>query len=165
MDVSLANRDIEGIVGRKIKMVTYKELAKYNKIDDLLSRNGEVVILYQTHDNYGHWTCLYRRKNNNIVFFDSYGNEPDEALPYMMEYFRRHGKYLFPHLTSLLINSNRIIEYNDKKLQGPKSSTCGRYVALRLILKDMSVDEFNSLFTKNMNLNDKLITYITENLI
>lgn len=156
----LTKHEINEIVGRNVNMITYPELRNYDDIYDVLGQNGECIILYQTSDNYGHWTCIFERKNGNIEVFDSYGFEPDEQVEYMRPYYREVGIYLFPHLSYLLLESGQKIEYNNHKLQGPKTSTCGRWVGHRLKHKNKKIDTFAKDFkgkNKDMQIVKKTI--------
>ncbi len=148
MDKSLSNLDINRIVGHPVKMVTYPQLANYDDIYDLLDENGECVILYQTSGDYGHWTCVFERDNGNIETFDSYGYEPDEMIELMRPYFRESGKHLYPNLSYLLLKSNKDIEYNNHKLQGAGTVTCGRHVAWRLRNKHLTADQYYNTFKR-----------------
>jgi hypothetical protein len=134
-----------------IKIVTYDELHKIKNIDDILYPSGKCVILYMNGENFGHWTCLYVSSpspglagDSILNFFDSYGGKPDnfKILQYIPNdiVMRKHQD--FSYLADLMRNSRyKKLSYNDKRLQGPHTSTCGRYVALRLIV-DCSDDEF-----------------------
>lgn len=166
MDRSLTIYDINKIVGRNINLIIYDKIKDYDSIYQLLTPpNYELVILYNTGRNYGHWCCLYKANNGNIIFFDSYGKEIDEQLPYMKKYYTKSGKHLFPLLTNLLLKlpESVKIEYHDKVLQGKTSATCGRWVGFRLKTKNkLSVDEFENMFTTNTTKNDKDIINLTE---
>lgn len=166
-DEPLSILDIVKKVGRYIPMVVYPDLWKYDYLEQILTKestngykgNNEAIILYQTGDNFGHWTCIFKRpksKNGDIEYFDSYGYDLDEALPFMESYYRKVGKHLFPHLSALLLeylerHPKAKIYYNNHILQGPKTTTCGRWVADRLINKDKTIDTYVKKYKNHKN--------------
>lgn len=120
-------------------------VVKYNELRDIsankLLSNLPVVILYETHPNYGHWTLLHKLKNGNIEFFDSYGFKPDSEFKLIDKEFQ------YPHyLMELLKHLSKLtrIHYNQYQIQDKKPgvSTCGRWVILRNLYSDLDIDQF-----------------------
>ena len=83
MNISLSSDDILKALDSKVKIIQYPDISKYKTIDNLLAPYNRVVILYLTTKNYGHWVCIFKNKNNQIEFFDSYGIKPDNELKFI----------------------------------------------------------------------------------
>jgi hypothetical protein len=169
MDYSLSGLDIENVLkkfNKKCYLTLYKNLIKYNTIDELLREARYIIILYETTKNYGHWCCLFKNNKNSIEFFDSYGIRPDDELKYSTELFRKKNKMNFPLLTYLLLECPYNIEYNQYKLQKMTKdiSTCGRWVLLRCLLSNFNIDNFYKIF-KNVKNKDKATVIMTEDFI
>ena len=147
----LSDNDILRITDNKTKIFLYSDLENVNTIDEILQPYGCCVILYQLEANIGHWVCLIKRGDRKIEFFDPYGFAIDEELKYSKYNLRKHNGKIVPHLTALLEKSNYSIKSNTVKLQQFKEhvNTCGRYCALRIRFKDVSINKFIELFTKN----------------
>ena len=168
MDNPLTGNEIKSILNNKVKIIQYGQINDYNNIDELLSPYNRTIILYvwsKTEDNnpFGHWQLVFRNKNNNIEVFDSFGSWIDSFLDKIDKKFRAETGQSYKSLTKLLLNSNKKIEYNDKKLQNDNSNTCGKWCCYRLIKSDLDIDEFNNLFGSNTINNDKLILKIFSN--
>lgn len=166
---SLSSDELLNLVKHKANLMVYSELTKYNDLDKAMGKYGCLILLYETKKNYGHWTCIIKRKSINtnkiiIEHFDSYALMPDDELKFVPEYFRDIGKERLPHLTALLYNSGYPIEYNDHKLQEKMIdvNTCGRWVGMRINLKHLPIEEFIKLFKGDKHFNsDDLVTLST----
>ena len=163
MDNPLSGNDLKSIFNNKIKIITYGELINYDTIEDLLYPYNRVCILYvwkKDPNPYGHWNCIFKNKYGNIEVFDSFGNWIDAFLNDVDKNFRKQNNQLYKQLSHLLYNSHYDVEYNNKKLQNDKSSTCGKWCALRMLKNDLDIDEFNNLFTDDTIKNDRMIIQI-----
>lgn len=149
-----SNVELEEALGRPINVVRYTDLKKYKNIDDLLGKNGECIILYETSPDIGHWVCCFKRGNNTISFFDSLGLMPDDQFHSICIKFRKSQGISIPYLTYLLDASNKKIEWNEYNLQDPDDSisTCGRWCVLRLRMKHLTPKKFYELFKTDNNL-------------
>lgn len=142
----------------KTNFITYKDLKKKDSIDDLLYPHNSCIILYLNTKNFGHYNCIFKYPNKNIVeVFDSYGKIVDNPLKYS-EYSKKmvKGQKL---LSKLLYKSKYEVEYNDFPLQGKKSSTCGRWVIHRLLNKKQNINEYIN-FWRKYKYRDFLISYL-----
>jgi len=155
----LTNDDIKSITKGKCKIMSYHELQNINSIDDILINNGACIILYETRQNFGHWTALIRQSNNVLEFFDSYGFQLDQELNY--------AKYNnTPYLSNLVNKSSYQLIQNTHRLQryAKDINTCGRWTSLRIVLKNMNIGDFVRLFTTNNSYNGDFwataLTYI-----
>lgn len=57
-----------------------------------------------------HWVAIYFRKNNNAIYFDSYGMPPDPE--YVLPFIQRNSRHWIA---------------NEEVLQSPWSTTCGMW--------------------------------------
>jgi len=155
-EYDLSGADILRITNNDTKLLPYEMLRTYDSLEQVLSEKGSVTILYETSKNYGHWVVILDKGNRNIEFYDPYGLAPDQELNYDNDYhLRLHGGELIPHLTMLIQSGGYKVEYNKEQLQKylPDVNTCGRYCALRVRFKDISMNKFNDLLTKNKHYN------------
>ena len=80
----LSDNEIERILGKATKLITYPELAKYTDLNQLLPAPTDVVVILIVEDETqdvisGHWTAVLKY-DNLFEFFDPYGNAPDYDL-------------------------------------------------------------------------------------
>ena len=136
LKISMTGQDIENYLPN-CKIIEYNDLADYNEITNLLTKPIDyVIILIETiADNVGHWVCVLRY-GNTIEFFNSYAEAPDVQKNTLISKknnikFNQTENYL----TNLLVKSNFDIIYNKLQLQkySNGSTTCGRWVTLRLL--------------------------------
>jgi hypothetical protein len=116
-----------------IKVITYEELENYNRIEELLPKSKDaVVILYQKNEGYGHWVCICR-DNMKITFFDPLGYRPDKQLLWTERYLRKKVGQSIPFMSHLLnkaLKHGYKVTFNVFKFQKESSevNTCGRHV-------------------------------------
>ncbi len=161
---SFSDTDIMNVIDGKANLVTYDQLNKYKNLDQLLGPYKACVILYLTSSSYGHWVCIFKKGPKLIEFFDSYAIKPDSELLFVPQHFRKVSNQDYPHLSYLIYSSGYNIDYNSHKLQSKKEdiTTCGRWVAIRLFLRDLSLQKFVKLFKDHNFLNpDQLVTLIS----
>jgi hypothetical protein len=126
--------------------VLYSDLKKYKNLNALLGSHGYAVLLYQTSSvSTGHFVCLFLR-NNTIMFQDSYGFAPDTEQQYA-NYDEKIPRYL----TQLIKADGRPLIWNkhDYQSKNPNVATCGRWACLRVMLRDLSNEQFQNLFYTN----------------
>jgi hypothetical protein len=152
-DIALTGADIHNITQGKCSVYPYEELAKFNTIDQVLSKDGSAMILYQLTQNYGHWVTIFKVDDKTLEYFDSYGLPVDGELKFSKEHLRRHNGKIVPHLTALIKQSNHgyKVIYNDIALQKLRENeaTCGRFAGLRVRLKNIPLKRFQELCIKN----------------
>lgn len=148
---ALTDTDLLDYVDSKI--VEYPTLEYIDDIDDLFLEDSCILFIPNTsRNNIGHWVCLIKH-DKTIEYFDSYGREPDP---------QSYLKGSYPFLSNLLYNSNYRLIYNNIKLQGKGTNTCGRHVIVRILLKKYPLSVFYKVL-KNFNNNiDDLVTWITD---
>jgi hypothetical protein len=159
--IPLSDLDVMRLVQNKAKVLTYGDLANFDTLDEVLEPYGSIFLLYEAKPNFGHWCCVFKMEDNTIEFFDPYGGFPDTQLDYIPEYFRKVSGQYYPHLSALLYESPYNLTYNEHKFQkhGPNINTCGRWCALRMALKDLTLKQFSKLFKTKYS--DYLATLLT----
>lgn len=150
------------LVDNKANVMNYRNLLGCKTLDEALGPHNALILLYESKKDFGHWTLVFRSPDGTIEHFDSYGYMPDQELIFVPKKFKKVYYNKIPHLTLLLYNSNEPVRFSQYKLQGEDVNTCGRWVAMRLLLKHLTEDEFKKLMTDKRMGNDKLVTIATE---
>ena len=153
-DYSLSTNDILRITDNKCKVIAYEELEHISSIDELLEPHGAAIILYENSDDglYGHWTALFKTDQGTLEFFDPYAIKLDGELNLNNDFnFRVHNGVEVAHLSHLISQSEYKVKSNKVQLQEVKKhvNTCGRWTALRIRFRDVSIRRFIDLMTKN----------------
>lgn len=144
---SLSGDDILNICNNQAELYTNSELNNINDIDDILTNNGACIILYDRENGKpGHWSCIYRENKSTLNFFCPYGYKVDYATDII------GGN---KNLSRLILNSNYNLNVSKYKLQklSKNINVCGRWVGMRLVLRNLNNAQFNYLFTKNKHYN------------
>ena len=160
----LSGYQLEMALNNEPNIMTYRDLIKIDNLDDILGPNRACIILYETRDNMGHYVLCFEKPNGNIEFFDSLSYFPDSELSFISKSYKIKNNLCYPYLIRLLYNSGRQIEYNDHKLQQDKSSTCGRWVIIRYLLRNIDIDDFANLFKNQKYTPDDIVSYVTYNI-
>ena len=125
MDYALSDGDIHEVLG-EFKPILYSDLASYKTIDDLLPNNLDWrIILLETKQNVGHWTCVMRKSTDKYYYFNSYGDSYNKDLYLIPKMMRKILGQTDNYLNELL--RDKTVEYNAYKFQGNTSAVCGRY--------------------------------------
>lgn len=144
----LSGEDLQKICPGKVVLI--RDLDKYKDIDELLGSQLSCYLLYELEDNVGHWCCL-SRCGNLVEMFDPYSGLPDSQLSYIdPDYAAKTGQDR-KLLTKMLINCDYDVSYNEFGFQifDADTKTCGRWVGMRCLLKNMPLGNFNELFLEN----------------
>ena len=154
--IDLTGEDLIKICEGNVRVISYHELKGINTIQQLLEPYGAIIILYETKQNFGHYTALFYDKNKNLEFFDSYGFKPDAELKYAT-YDNT------PYLTNLLKKYKGNIIYNTEDLQkwAKDVNTCGRWCATRIRMKNLTAQEFRNLWKNKFYNPDFFVSAIT----
>ena len=161
---ALSGSNILEIVKGESKLVRYPDLHKYDTIEEVLYPYNCFFLLYETKEKYGHWVCVILHPNGVLEFFDPYGHFIDHQLEYIDDEHRLKSNQEYPFLSRLLLNSPYIIDYNNNKIQKEykNNSTCGRHIALRLLLRDTPLKEYQKIFKEEEGIDaDDKATYLT----
>jgi hypothetical protein len=130
----------------------YPDLRKFANVDALLDTSPIHVcfILYLVDNaNSGHWTCLFRRDDGVIEFFDPYGLCVDSELGWVQADKRVALHEDTPVLLGLLVKGSQeerwVFNKYDFQASDARIQTCGRWCALRAVHKDMDDKAFHAL--------------------
>jgi hypothetical protein len=163
---SFSDSDIRRLCDNRVNVIEYEQLQHMRSIDEALGPYGAFILLYETSRNYGHWVAviLHEGRDGGILeHFDSYALKPDQELNFTPHNLRRELGQDLPHLTALMYNSPYNVIYNKVKLQKFDNglNTCGRWCAMRVVLRDLPLKKFCSLFMKQNFTPDYYITALT----
>ena len=146
LNTPLSDDDLRTLLGAELNVIEYRQLASYSRIEDGLDPQGRLCILLEEQENMGHWVGVLQTGGSSLEVINSYGEDPDAELAEWVSPEQRaklgEGR---PLLTQLLRDATRRgwdVVYESKRLQGKTSATCGRYVALRMLLSDVPLDDF-----------------------
>lgn len=165
MKVALSGQQITNTVNANL--MTYREIKNKTSIDDVLGKNKACVILYETEDYKGHWCCIFEVKPELIEFFDPYGYFIDSQLNHIPESYKQKKGLTHTFLMKLLYYSNyKNIEYNNYPLQQLEKdiNTCGRHVIVRLLNRNMKLDDYFNKIRDSGYSPDVYVTLQTKNL-
>jgi len=172
-DISYAlnGDDIMHILDGKTNIIEYAELYNVDRLEDVMVHDS-VVILYRSSENTAHWCCLFINQDGNPEFFDPYGLVIDSEIDRIKDINPVYADNYYDkkRLIELLLKGNyKQIEYNEYKLQQMNNhiNDCGRHVAMRLLFKDYSLEDYVKLLTENLKGRnyDELIVDATNKLI
>ncbi len=125
MNIPLSDKDILKLTKKKCSIYIEEDLRYVKNIDTLFKYNNCAVILLDNgNPDVGHWIVMTKISNDTIEYFDPVGLPPD---------FISKKKYL----RKLIDNSHyKYLIYNGIYIQKVREdiNTCGRYVALRIML-------------------------------
>ena len=150
MDVPLSNNQIIKELGPPSEdILLYKDLHKYDSIEQLFYQDNLRIILIESSPGYGHWVSLIKSGDDTFTYFNSYGFAPDYEMRFLKPFYRNLlGED--PAEIHRLAKGKKLI-WNKMKLQGKKSSTCGRWNILFYEMYKMgySLKKFQSFLKKN----------------
>ena len=166
--VSLTVNDLKNICGNRAKVILFKDLGKYNGIQQMFG-DCPNVILFSAVDNAmsGHFSALLYHSDTNVLeLFDSFGfdcNSLFRNAVYDREQLK--GNNLLQMFVNICVRYDKVtFQCNTAKLQSqaPNMDTCGRYSAIRCRLRDLSLKEFVTLFQKNKSVTpDQIVSLMT----
>lgn len=166
---SLTDDDIYNFFGNKVRIIKYSTLKEVKDVGQILNPTGFCIILFELHDhNNGHWTLLQKckvRGREFLLFFDSYGYEPENELNYV-----RNAKLLEETdqdrglLLSLLYNQPLPVHYNNFRLQKIKTNinTCGKYCCVKALYPNLDENQFEKILRSTDFTPDELICLLYE---
>jgi hypothetical protein len=169
-NIALSDKQVLKLIDGRANLILYPNLYKYKNIDEILNPYGACILLFEAMPKYGHWCCIFKVNEKLIEFFNPYGGYPDDSLEYIPIDFRLKSHQYYPYLSILMYTSQYELSYNEYKFQkhGNNIKTCGRWCALRLSFRNVTLDEFYVLIkfmNDKLNINnDELVTLLTMNL-
>jgi hypothetical protein len=162
-EYSIGDADMRKMLGDNIVIFSYPQLENVNDIDEIFDDEGRSVMLLLTTDQYtGHWLCMIK-KDDDIHYFDPYGNMVDEDKKWMTwDKLEELGQEK-PLLINLLKKSNKRVYYNTYPFQADRKdiNTCGRHIAVRLLYKNLDLDDYFDMIQKSNLTPDHFVTEIT----
>lgn len=159
-DIALSGTEVLRLVNYRSKIIRYPDLHRYGTLDECLAPYGSFFLLYESSPGYGHWTSVTLYKGV-ITYFDSYGKKYDTMLNDINPVWRRESHQDYPYLTKLFEESKYKIQYNNHQFQKRDSDvkTCGRWCAIRIMLKELPQKDFTYLFSGRDA--DDVISFLT----
>ena len=161
-EIALSDDQVLQMVDGKAKVLIYRDLRKYNTLDEAMGPHKAIFLLYETEPDYGHWTLVFRQSPDTVEFFDPYGVFLDDELSWVKLNTRRMLGQNVPYLSRLFYYSRYPnLIYNNYKFQkmGEGINTCGRWCVLRLVCRDYSLEEFKNAFLHKKG--DDIATILT----
>jgi hypothetical protein len=147
-NIALSNIDISKILS-KITSKTY-QLFRYGDLKPETELVFYNIILYQYNGDIGHWVLLRCNTNGReLYFFDSYGNKPDGAWPYLVNTKGLpEPRHVLSEIIQKYISNGYKFSHNGFNIQGNlrdaslADSECGELVILRILNEHMSDKDF-----------------------
>lgn len=174
MDYMISSDDLKNLIGEDLRIIKFQDLKNYSSLYQLLPKVKDYVVIFFTDDkknniNIGHWTCLLRYKNK-FEFFDSYGLAEENELKFIPKEKRIEYGEDIDYLKIMLSKVKNTHNKYDYQQWDDNVTTCGRWVALRIILfkiccitleqfHDTIMRTYSKMKFKNLDL---LSVYFTE---
>ena len=128
MNTPLSNTQINKAVGPdSYDILLYKDLHKYDSIDELFYEDDLRIILIESKAGVGHWVSLIKN-GDTFIYFDSYGKSPSYWIQFLKPFYRNLLGEDIDEIKRL--SRGRKLVWNRMKLQGKDSSICGRWQIL-----------------------------------
>ena len=152
--IELNDQDLTDLTKGRCNILAYEDLEKYNTIDEVLGEYGCAIILFETKSSSeGHWTTVFtsHQNHNTLIFFDPMGFEIDSELKLSKYNLRVHNGEEVPHLSHLIEQSNYKVISNPNQYQESSKdiNTCGKFCAVRVVFRKMSVKQFKHFITNS----------------
>lgn len=143
MATELSDGDLRKILGRRLGILTSADLSTADELpfDD----QGRLVILFLEEPHEGHWTCImHSADGKELYYFDPYGFAPDAVDGYVAPGLLPKLGVREKAVTDLLNKQALPWHRNPVDYQSEASTveTCGRWVATRLMHKNLSPAQF-----------------------
>ena len=166
-ETPLSNEDIN-IMLNGTKIFKYPDLEDMNSIDEIFDDQGRAVMLFLTKDeNTGHWISLHK-KENIIYYFDPYGYDVDEEKEFIPDYKLEELNQEQPFLMDLFKKSKYKVYSNQYEFQNRNAknvNTCGRHCVVRLIYKNLDLDDYFDMIKSSGYTPDNFVSKLTYKII
>lgn len=133
-------------------VVAYDRIIHSPDLDSIFGNKRALIIFYPyaNHNNMtmGHYTCIIKNPMmKKIFYYDSLAYKPDQYKkfsPQRNELYPEQHNTLISHLLEVA-HKGYEIDFNHRQHQSRKStvSTCGRHVAMRCTMVDLSNDQYH----------------------
>lgn len=160
---ALSDDDIRSLLGGSIRITTYPDLEKCQRIDDLFDKYGRAILFVpQQNEQQGHWTSLIKKKGM-IEFFDPYGEPPEAQKDTIDDYQLEKMKMAEPLLAELLTDNPYKIIYNKVQLQklADDVNTCGRHAVCRLLYAKYPLEKYRDIIKRSGMSPDEFVVKLT----
>ena len=130
-----------------VHVVLYDEIPEM-PLDEWLRSAPErgAIILYRWSDRYGHFIAATLDTKGGVNLFDSMAGGPDSLRDRLSEEtaaaLGQDSLRLLRDIRLMSVEAQKKARYQDKRVQAPRSETCGRWCALRVIFREIDEDEF-----------------------
>ena len=165
---SLSDVDIQKLLAPdKTKIIIYPDLKKYSDINQCFDKLGRCVLLYPLFSEYaGHWVGMLKHPDKTIEYFDAYSNKPDTEKAWISKEQVAELGMTENYLSNLLKKAHDdgyTILYNPYKLQSDKRNVndCGRHVVVRLLFKNLSLDNYVQYIKDRKMTPDEFVSKLT----
>jgi len=145
---ALSNYDIDNWLVKNNKRCAFSSYDTLNSdmdLNELFKGYDSLILLYNIQgQNAGHWCALLYKNKNIVEFFDPYASPLDYNLKY--------SSNKFPVITDILLkNGIKNVIFNNMQVQRMDNnvSTCGRWCALRVFFKNLSLEQFQNALVKS----------------
>jgi hypothetical protein len=162
---ALTEDDLRKLLGGDVPIHRYPDLEDMNSPKDLFKGKGMAILLFLTENkNEGHWLAVLDHPDHYEVF-DSYGTAIDGDRKWLTKSELERFDQTAPLLKDLLSKGNKPMTHNTTKLQKDDADTCGRWVAARLLNKQVPLKTFVAKMTGNGRSPDENVFEYTFNLL
>jgi hypothetical protein len=162
MKNELSGEAIEDICGGrdKVRIMTSKDFiaSMPNLLDETLPDGQPMacVVLYENSNTNtcgasadGHWVSILRHPTRLVEYFDPYGLPIDYALK-GVKGASPLSERIAPVLQSFCSSNSLKLVQNHSVFQMPwrtnRSATCGRWAAIRVVMRGMTIEQFRAMF-------------------
>jgi len=160
---ALSDDDIRHLLGGNIKITSYPDLEKVQRLDDLFDEKGRAILFFpQENQQSGHW-CALIKKGREIEFFDPYGEPPEAQKSGLSSQKLQQLHMDRPSLAKLLDESGYKILFNKVQLQQLKDcvNTCGRHCVSRLLYARYPIKRYREVIRRSRMSPDEFVINLT----
>ena len=145
-DRDLSGEEIKNLIGKP--PVLYSDLSKYTFKTFFPAESPYQIVLLQTKAvNFGHFVAVFLT-SDAIYYQDSYGlGAPDTYKSYTE--FDEEYPPLLKNLLATDPQRRPVISNNVDYQKFGKAQTCGRWAALRILFRNLTNPQFESIFRGN----------------
>jgi hypothetical protein len=160
----LTGSDIQITTNGKCPVHLYKDLLKYNSIQEILGEYNKCIVLFPVKSSQdGHWCCMiYHDDINTLEWFDPYGFSWDQELKYSED--TKWTQYnIIGQLMQKAQEQGIKTMWNKYRFQQLKDgiNTCGKHSSIRARFSYLKIDEYAKLMLHQNETPDYLVSILT----
>jgi len=160
----LTGSDIHITTNGKCPVHLYKDLLKFDSIEQILGPYNKCIILFPVKSSVnGHFvSLLYHEDINTLEYFDPYGFSWDQELKYSED-----TKWTQYNIIGMLMDKAKEqgfkVMWNKYRFQELKDgiSTCGKHASIRARFSYLKIDEYAKLMLRQKQSPDYIVTMLT----